>query len=127
MADLHVSIAQHATRKPQHVRGDLWVSAWFLPGIGMSWLVVAGMLYVQADSTAFSVETALGLYSLQQYELLWQKDPTDTKCLLAWVRGLRPPCILPLAQHVCSNYLMLSCAVAFQDVGARLHAILHGY
>ena len=40
----------------------------------------------QDEGTPFRLETALELYNLQHVELLWQKEPTDTKCLLAWVR-----------------------------------------
>ncbi|GAB4816056.1 hypothetical protein N2152v2_003102 [Parachlorella kessleri] len=43
--------------------------------------------YKEDEGTPFVLETALELYSLQHFELLWQKEPTDTKCLLAWGDG----------------------------------------
>ncbi len=43
---------------------------------------------MQIEDAPFTLETALELYDLKHTEMLWQKEPTDTKCLLAWVRML---------------------------------------
>ena len=43
---------------------------------------------MQFKDAPFTLETAMELYDLQHHEVLWQKEPTDTKCLLAWVRRL---------------------------------------
>ena len=38
---------------------------------------------MQSGSRRFSIETALGLFGLDKYELMWEKAH-DTKVLLAW-------------------------------------------
>lgn len=41
---------------------------------------------MQSGSRRFSIETALGLFGLDRYELMWEKAH-DTKVLLAWGKG----------------------------------------
>ncbi|GAB4816055.1 hypothetical protein N2152v2_003101 [Parachlorella kessleri] len=52
-------------------------------------LYLSNLMYYheEEESAAFTMETALELYNLQHFELLWQKEPCDTKCLLAWGDG----------------------------------------
>ena len=39
--------------------------------------------YEEDPRTEFTLETAMGLYGLENFELLWERA-TDTKALMAW-------------------------------------------
>ncbi|GAB4816054.1 hypothetical protein N2152v2_003100 [Parachlorella kessleri] len=70
-------------------RGEQMEPPMFCFETALKALYFSNLMYYheEEENAAFTLETALELYNLQHYELLWQKEPTDTKCLLAWGDG----------------------------------------
>ena len=79
---------------------------------------------MQDESTPFCIETGLEMYNLHHFEVLWEKQPSDTKCILAWVSpvsGHSGTALLFFSQH-CDIFLRLSMDMHKQ--GCRCHMVL---
>ena len=72
--------------------------------------------YVQVPGTTFSLETAMRLYGLTDFELLWERGK-DTKCLVAWDDAARVMVVAFRGTASMSNVLA--------DLQARATPLVH--